>query len=105
LEKAPVIRPIYGDGFIVEMNTRAVGNALIELGGGRRVVGEALNLSVGFSEVAPMGTELGKERPMAIVHAASEADADLATQNLRNACKTAAKAPAERPVIYEVMTG
>ena len=105
LEKAPVIRPIYGDGFIVEMNTRAVGNALIELGGGRRVVGEALNLSVGFSEVAPMGAELGKERPMAIVHAASEADADLATQNLRNACKTAAKAPAERPVIYEVMTG
>jgi len=105
LEKAPVIRPIYGEGIIVEVNTRAVGNAIIELGGGRHEVGEKLNLAVGFSEIAPMGSELNKERPMAIVHAASEADADLATENLRKACKTAAKAPAERPVIYEVLTG
>jgi thymidine phosphorylase len=105
LEKAAVIRPVYGEGTIVEMNTRAVGNALIELGGGRRVVGEKLNLSVGFSEMAAIGTELSKERPLAIVHAANEADADKATQNLRKACKTAAKAPAERPVIYEVLSG
>ena len=105
LEKAPVIRPIYGEGIIVEVNTRAVGNALIELGGGRHEVGEKLNLSVGFSEMAPIGAELSKERPMAIVHAANEADADIATQNLQKACKTAAKAPAERPVIYEVLTG
>jgi len=105
LESAPVIRPVYGAGTIVEMNTRAVGNALIELGGGRHEVGEKLNLSVGFSEVAPIGAELSKDRPMAIVHAASEADADQATQNLQKACKTAAIAPAERPVIYEVITG
>jgi len=105
LEKAPVIRPIYGEGIIAEMNTRAVGNALIELGGGRRKVGEKLNLAVGFSEIAPIGAELSKERPLAIVHAASEADADIATQNLQNACKTAETAPAERPVIYEVLTG
>jgi len=105
LEKAPVIRPIYGQGIIVEMNTRAVGNALIELGGGRREVGEALNLAVGFSEIAPIGSELSKERPLAIVHAASDADADQAAENLQKACKTAAAAPAERPVIYEVLTG
>ena len=105
LEKAPVIRPIYGDGIIAEVNTRAVGNALIELGGGRHEVGEKLNLAVGFSEIAPIGAELSKERPMAIVHAASKADADNATQALQKACRTAAAAPAERPVIYEVLTG
>jgi len=104
LEKAPVVRPIYGEGILVEMDTRAVGNALIELGGGRRQVGEKLNLSVGFSQMAPIGTELGNERPLAIVHAASEADADKAIQNLQKACKTALAAPAERPVIYEVLT-
>jgi len=105
LQTAPVIRPIYGEGTVVEVNTRAVGNALIELGGGRRVVGEKLNLSVGFSEMAPIGAELSKERPLAIVHAASDADADKATENIQKACKTGASAPAERPVIYEVMTG
>jgi len=104
LAKAPVVRPVFGEGTVVEMNTRAVGNALIELGGGRRMVGQKLNLSVGFSEMAPVGAELSKERPLAIVHAASEADADKATQSLLKACKTAAAAPAERPVIYEVLT-
>jgi thymidine phosphorylase len=87
------------------MDTRALGNALIELGGGRRVVGEKLNLSVGLSDMAPIGSELGKERPLATVHAASDADADKATENLLKACKTAVEAPARRPVIYEVMTG
>ena len=105
LDKAPVVRPVYTEGILVEVNTRAVGNALIELGGGRRQVGEKLNLSVGFSEMAPIGTKLGKDRPLAIVHAASEADAEKASQNLQKACKTAAAAPAERPVIYEVLTG
>ena len=78
---------------------------LIELGGGRRVVGEKLNLAVGFSEIAPIGAELGKERPLAVVHAASEADADTAAENLQKACKTALAAAAERPVIYDVLTG
>jgi thymidine phosphorylase len=105
LEKAPVVRPIYGDGTIVEMDTRAVGNAIIELGGGRRQVGEKLNLTVGFSEIAAIGTELNADHPLAIVHAASEADADKATQNIQKACKTEAAVPAERPVIYEVLTG
>jgi thymidine phosphorylase len=105
LEKAPVIRPIYTEGTLVEMDTRAAGNALIELGGGRRVVGEKLNLSVGFSDMAPIGGELGKERPLATVHAASDADADKATENLLKACKTAVEAPTQRPVVYEVMTG
>ena len=105
LLKAPVIRPVYAEGVVVEVNTRAVGNALIELGGGRRVVGEKLNLAVGFSEIAPIGAELGKERPLAVVHAASEADADTAAENLQKACKTALAAAAERPVIYDVLTG
>ena len=105
LLKAPVIRPVYAEGVVVEVNTRAVGNALIELGGGRRVVGEKLNLAVGFSEIAPIGAELGKERPLAVVHAASEADADTAAENLQKACKTALAAATERPVIYDVLTG
>jgi len=105
LQQAPVVRPVYGEGIVAEVNTRAVGNALIELGGGRRKVGEKLNLSVGFSDIAPTGVELGAERPLAVVHAATEADADRACENLQKACKTAAAAPTERPIIYDVMTG
>lgn len=105
LQKAPIVRPIHGDGVVVEVDTRAVGNAIIELGGGRRQVGEKLNLSVGFSEIAPLGAELSADRPLAVVHAASESDADRAAENILKACKTAASAPPERPVISEILTG
>ncbi len=105
LPGAPVVRPVYADGVVTEVDTRAVGNAIIELGGGRREVGQALDLSVGFSEVAPIGTRLGKDRPLAVVHAASDADAAAAEQNLLAAVTLGDAAPPARPVIYEILTG
>jgi thymidine phosphorylase len=105
LEKAPVVRPIHAQGVVVEVDTRAVGNAIIELGGGRRQVGEKLNLSVGFSEIAPIGAELCVVRPLAVVHAACEADANRAVKCIQDACKTAESGPAERAVISEILTG
>ena len=76
LPKAPLIRPVYAQGIVTAVDTRAVGNAIIELGGGRRRVGENLDLSVGFSDIAPTGTELDSNTPLAVIHAASEAAAD-----------------------------
>lgn len=105
LPVAPVVRPVHADGVVTEMNTRAIGNAIIELGGGRRVVGQALDLSVGFSDIAPIGAELGKDRPLAVVHAASEADAVEAERHLLEAISTGDTAPPKRPVIYEILTG
>ncbi len=105
LVRAPVTRPVYAHGFVAEVDTRAVGNAIIELGGGRRQVGEKLDLSVGFSEIAPVGAELSPERPLAVVHAASEAAADQAAENMKKACKTATSLPDKRPVIGEILTG
>lgn len=105
LAKANVIRPVFATGIVSEVDTRALGNAIIQLGGGRREVGEALDLSVGFSDFSPVGTKLDTERPLAVIHAASERDADVAAQNLLAACKTSDVEPAERPVIYEILTG
>ena len=105
LAKAPVIRAVHVEGVVTEVDTRAVGNAIIELGGGRRTVGESLDLAVGFSDIAPIGTAVDSERPLAVVHAASESDADRAAKNIINACKLGESAPAERPTICEILTG
>jgi len=105
LAKAPVIREVHAEGVVTGVDTRAVGNAIIELGGGRRLVGEKLDLSVGFSNIAPIGAEVGGERPLAVVHAASDEDADRAVQNLLGACTLGDAAPAARPVIAEILTG
>jgi thymidine phosphorylase len=105
LPVAPVVRPVHANGVVTGVDTRAIGNAIIELGGGRREVGQALDLSVGFSDVASIGTRLGEDRPLAVVHAASDSDAVAAEQNLLAAVTLGAEAPPERLVIHEILTG
>lgn len=105
LAKAPVVKPVHTTGFLAEVNVRAVGNAIIELGGGRHQVGEELDLSVGFSEVARIGTLLDGETPLAIIHAASDDDADKAAKLLLDACVTQESAPTIGPVIHEKLAG
>jgi thymidine phosphorylase len=105
LPSAPVRRPVIARGVVAAVNAYAVGNAIIELGGGRRKVGEALDLSVGFSDIAPIGTTVDEERPLAIVHAASEEAAKQAEANLLAAVTLGEEAGPERAVIVEILTG
>ena len=105
LARAPVTRPVYASGVVAAVDTRAMGNAIIELGGGRRRVGEALDLSVGFSDIAPVGTALDSATPLAVIHAATESDAEQAEANLLAAVRIGDEPPREQPVIREILTG
>ena len=105
LPAAKVVRPVYAEGFLSAMDARGVGNALIELGGGRHQVGEKLDLSVGFSGFANVGTSLDSQTPLATIHAASETDAEHAAANLLAACSFSAEAPKMHDVISEILTG
>ena len=105
LARAPVTRPVYASGVVAAVDTRAMGNAIIELGGGRRRVGEALDLSVGFSDIAPVGTALDADTPLAVIHAATESDAEQAEANLLAAVRIGDEPPREQPVIREILTG
>jgi thymidine phosphorylase len=101
LAKAPFTKAVHASGYLAEVDVRAVGNAIIELGGGRRKVGEVLDLSVGFSHVARIGTLLDNATPLAVVHAANEDDAKTAERLLLDACSVREEPPEERPVICE----
>ena len=105
LASAPVIRPVHGAGYLTGVDVRAVGNAIIELGGGRRQVGEALDLSVGLSNFAATGTLLDSEVPLALVHAVSQDDAVRVENLLLNAITTGDSALPVRPVIHEKVSG
>lgn len=104
LVTAPVVRAVHASGYVTAVNVRAVGSAIIELGGGRREVGEDLDWSVGFSDIAPIGKKLGGNEPLAVVHAASAADAERAEQNLLSAYTVGDAAPASRRVVGEILT-
>jgi thymidine phosphorylase len=105
LGRAPVVRAVHADGYLTRVNTRALGNIIIELGGGRRAVGESIDLAVGLSHVAPLGTPLDSDRPLALLHAATEDSAAQAERSLLAACETGVEPPAETPVIIEILAG
>lgn len=67
-----------GDGFITAINGRALGLAVIGLGGGRKVASDKLDYATGFDQIAGLGTYVEKGAPIARVHASSLDDLDVA---------------------------
>lgn len=74
LPLAPVMREITApnDGVVAQYETRAIGLAVIDLGGGRRQPEDRVDPCVGFSAIAPVGTVVMRGDPLALVHAADE---------------------------------
>ena len=103
LPSAPVQRevPCPRDGFVAAVDGEALGQAVVHLGGGRLREGDKVNPSVGLSDMAGLGEEVGEGLPLAIVHAASEADADLAVRSVLAAYRMAESAPKEPPLIHK----
>jgi thymidine phosphorylase len=87
LPRAGVVRAVAaeGEGRVAFIDTRAVGLAVVALGGGRRRPHDGIDHSVGFTDLAALGDVVGEERPLAIVHASSEDAAETASAALRAA--------------------
>ncbi|MEZ5935004.1 MAG: thymidine phosphorylase [Alphaproteobacteria bacterium] len=95
LAAAPLRRPAALDveGFVQRIDVRALGLAIIELGGGRTRPEDAIDHRVGLSDVLGLGDRVDKDRPFAIVHAADEADAARAIDRLCAAVTVGAEPP------------
>jgi thymidine phosphorylase len=106
LPKAAIIKPVHPgeSGILAKVDAHAIGSAIIELGGGRKELGDELDLAVGISDVASIGEMVGTDRPLGVVHAANEDDAELAAEMIRDACTISAEEAADRPVIIEILT-
>ena len=87
LEEAPIVRPVYAEtsGIVTAMDTRAIGLAVVALGGGRTRPTDAIDYAVGFSDFIALGEEANASRPLAMVHCRSEEQFDEAARRLRTA--------------------
>jgi thymidine phosphorylase len=105
LPQAPVQRdvPSPRDGVISAMDTRAIGLVVVELGGGRRRPGEAIDPRVGLGNVRPLGTQVGKGDPLARVHAADEAAAEVAIRKVIDAAQIDDRASQPEPLIRQTV--
>lgn len=103
LAHAPVVRPCTAErtGYVVGMNARDVGIAVVTLGGGRTHADDAIDPSVGLTDVVDLGTPVRAGSPLCIVHAATDAAADQAMVEVRRAIRIGDGPPAPKPVLME----
>jgi thymidine phosphorylase len=67
------------------MDTRALGLAVVALGGGRRRPGETVDPRVGLAEIRHVGQRVEAGEPLAWVHAADEPSAEQAARTVAGA--------------------
>jgi thymidine phosphorylase len=103
LYRAPFIMPVPAsrDGYLVSCDTRGLGMAVVELGGGRRRALDDIDPRVGFDRLLPLGTKVEKGQPIAFLHAADQATAEVMAANVASLYGIGAEAPAERPLILK----
>lgn len=103
LQRAPVIRPVYPSkpGVLSELNTRVIGLAIIDLGGGRRVAGDKIDHRVGFTDIAALGETVGPDHPLAMVHARDENSAEVAIATYNKAAIIGKEPPKKDPIVVE----
>ncbi|ANQ27179.1 thymidine phosphorylase [Vibrio natriegens] len=89
LEKAEIIKPVYATetGIVSAMDTRAIGMAVVAMGGGRRVATDEIDYAVGFDEFIRLGEVADSNKPLAVIHARSEEQWEEAAKALRSAIK------------------
>ncbi len=103
LEKAPIVRPIYAEksGIVEAMDTRAIGMAVVAMGGGRRKPSDAIDYAVGLTDFIALGEMADDHRPLAVAHVRTEAQFEETQKRLRDAIKIGQKAPVSKPMILK----
>lgn len=100
---APMLsKAVYADrpGIVGAMDTRALGMAVVSMGGGRRRASDSIDYSVGFSEMVQLGDSVDAQRPLAVIHAATEASWQEAAAAVKCAVAVGSEQPQVTPVIY-----
>jgi thymidine phosphorylase len=105
LPQAPVVEAAWPprDGAVLRMETRALGLAIVALGGGRRRASDPIDPAVGLSDLCPVGTWVDRQRPLALVHARRDDQARVAIAALQAAIAVGDAAPPPRPLVHATL--
>lgn len=95
LPEAEVSKAVYpaSRGYVTSVETRALGMAVVVLGGGRQHAADPVDHSVGLAGLAGIGEEVGPDRPLAVIHAAKESDLRQASMRVEAAYTVAEQPP------------
>ncbi len=107
LKAAPIIVPAYANsaGFIDQMDVRAIGNVVVELGGGRKRAQDPVDHSVGLSQIKGLGEAVSPSEPIAMIHAQSQQQAEKAISQLQAAVGLSGEAKSNQNAVLERLSG
>ncbi len=91
-------------GEVTAIDTRAVGMVVVALGGGRTRPQDPVDHAVGLTSLAGVGDVVGPDRPLAIVHAQTDAQVAKATELLRAAYRIGGRAKPQREAVLDRIT-
>jgi thymidine phosphorylase len=102
LPVAPIVRPVAAEraGYVTAIDARAIGLAVVELGGGRARASDSIDPAAGLTRLAGLGAEVSADAPIAFLHARDEAVAARAVARLRAAYRIGETPP---PVVAPVL--
>ncbi|WP_429109941.1 thymidine phosphorylase [Aeromonas media] len=102
LPKAAIVRPVYAaqSGFVTAMDTRELGLAVVAMGGGRRAAGDKLDYAVGLTDFIRLGQSVEADKPLALIHAQTEAQFAEAARMVQAAVKIGDTQPQALPEVY-----
>jgi len=102
LEAAPLILPVPSprSGVVTAIDCRSLGLAVVSLGGGRRKPEDKIDYTVGFTDYAELGAEIGEGQPLAFVHARTDAQIVQAVREVQAAYVIGDTAPQSPPSVY-----
>ena len=107
LAAAPVVTPALPvqAGIVQAIDTRAMGVAVMQLGGGRRRADDSIDYAVGLSNISAIGEPVGPDAPLCRIHARSAAAADEAALLVRDAVRVSEAPSSAPPLVYQRVAG
>ena len=105
LPHAPRVRPVYPsrEGYVSAIDTLAVGHAVVRLGGGRTRPDGDIDPAVGLDRIAGIGTEVGPDGPLAVIHARNSQDWEHAASALMSAFSVGDQPESPVPVVHSII--
>jgi thymidine phosphorylase len=105
LKAAPIVRPVTAGaaGVVGAIDTRALGIAVVAMGGGRTRAADPVDHAVGLTDLLGPGSPVMPETPLAVIHVRDAAAADTAIAAVRAAYHIGETAPPIGPVVAEVI--
>jgi pyrimidine-nucleoside phosphorylase len=92
------------DGFITEIDTKAIGESVCGLGGGRLQMKDTIDYAVGFAGAKKLGERVEKGEEIGMIFCRKKSQSDAISEKLRNAYKIGVEKPPKPELVKEVIS-